>query len=107
MESDEAPPWLLGKWRLLRAEAALDFAPGVRMEFREEGHLHYHIDVGGRDQVVALVYRVEGDLLHTDNPASPHSMTVRIVHGVGDILLLDFAGAHALLVREADLPRAR
>jgi hypothetical protein len=50
--------------------------------------------------VVELVYRIDGDVLHTDNPASPHSMSVRIVHGNGDVLVLDFAGAQALLVRE-------
>lgn len=92
--------WLLGTWRLMRADAALDFAPGVRMEFREDGDLHYHVDVGGRDQVIALRYRVEGDTLHTDNPSAPHSMSVRIEHGVGDVLMLDFAGALAWLVRE-------
>lgn len=96
------PDWLLGTWRLLRADASLDFAPGVRMEFRAEGQLHYHIDVGGRDQIVTLLYRVEGDVLHTDNPVAPHSMSVRLVHGAGDVLMLDFAGAHALLVRESD-----
>ena len=101
-----SPEWLLGTWRLMRADTSLDFAPGVRMEFRAEGQLHYHIDVGGRDQIVSLIYRVEGDLLHTDNPASPHSMSVRIVHGAGDVLMLDFAGAHALLVRES-APRPR
>jgi hypothetical protein len=95
-----ARDWLLGTWRLMRADPELDFAPGVRMEFCSQGLLHYHIDVGGRDQVVELVYRVEGDLLYTDNPASPHSMTVRIEHGAGDILMLDFAGSRALLVRE-------
>jgi hypothetical protein len=94
--------WLLGTWRLMRADVSLDFAPGVRMEFRAEGQLRYHIDVGGRDQIVSLIYRVEGDVLHTDNPSSPHSMSVRIVHGAGDVLMLDFAGAHALLVREQE-----
>lgn len=89
----------------MRADASLDFAPGVRMEFLSDGYLHYHIDVGGRDQIVSLIYRVEGDVLHTDNPAASHSMSVRIVHGAGDVLMLDFAGAHALLVREADQPR--
>jgi hypothetical protein len=84
----------------MRADPSLDFAPGVRMEFRPDGQLHYHIDVGGRDQVIGLRYRVDGDMLHTDNPAAPHSMSVRILHGQGDILHLDFAGAHALLVRE-------
>lgn len=92
--------WLLGTWRLMRADAALDFAPGVRMEFRTDGALHYHIDVGGHDQVIELRYRVDGDTLVTDNPAAPHSMSVRIAHGAGDVLILDFAGALAWLVRE-------
>lgn len=99
--------WLLGTWRLMRADASLDFAPGVRMEFLEEGQLRYHIDVGGRDQVVPLLYRVEGDLLITDLPATSHSMSVRIVHGAADTMVLDFAGAQALLVREGDAPRTR
>lgn len=90
----------MGIWRLLRADASLDFAPGVRMEFRDDGQLHYHIDVGGTDQVVELIYRVEGDALYTDNPASPHSMCVHFAHGAGDVLLLDFGGAQATLVRE-------
>jgi len=92
--------WILGIWRLLRADPSLDFAPGVRMEFCQGGTLRYHVDVGGRDQVIDLVYRLDGDVLHTDNPASPHSMSVRIVHGEGDVLLLDFAGPKAMLIRE-------
>ncbi|MEQ1692720.1 MAG: hypothetical protein ABMA00_15625 [Gemmatimonas sp.] len=95
-----APLWLFGTWRLMRADPTLDFAPGVRMEFLPDGQMRYHIDVGGTDQVIALRYRVEGELLLTDNPAAPHSMSVRIVHGEGDVLLLDFAGVHAVLVRE-------
>ncbi|WP_337169717.1 hypothetical protein [Gemmatimonas aurantiaca] len=92
--------WLLGTWRLLRADPSLDFAPGVRMEFRMDGELYYHVDVGGRDQVIQLLYRIDGDLLHTDNPATPHSMSVRLTHGPGDTLLLDFGGPQALLLRE-------
>lgn len=94
--------WLLGGWRLMRADASLDFAPGVRMEFLDAGELLYHIDVGGRDQVIALRYRVEGNTLHTENTASLHTMSVRFEHGVGDVLKLNFAGAQAWLVREGD-----
>jgi hypothetical protein len=94
------PSWLLGTWRLMRADPTLDFAPGVRMEFLADGHLRYHVDVGGKDQVIGLVYRVEGDLLLTDNPAAPHSASVRIEHGEADVLILDFAGPRAMLVRE-------
>ena len=96
-----APLWLLGTWRLLRADPELDFAPGVRMEFCDTGQLRYHVDVGGRDQVVSLIYRVEGDHLHTENPESPHAMSVRFSHGAGDVLVLDFVGPRAILLRES------
>ncbi len=99
--------WLLGTWRLMRADSALDFAPGVRMEFKPDGELRYHVDAGGSDQVIQLRYRVEGDTLFTDNPTAPHSMSVRISHGAGDVLKLDFAGTLAWLVREdAAVPRS-
>ena len=94
------PPWLFGIWRLLRADPSLDFAPGVRMEFLDGGQLRYHVDVGGRDQVLTLIYRVEDDFLHTENPSAPHVMAVRFSHGAGDVLVLDFAGPQAVLVRE-------
>ncbi len=94
--------WLLGRWRLMRADASLDFAPGVRMEFMEAGELLYHIDVGGRDQVIALRYRVEGNTLYTEHTTSLHTTSVRFEHGVGDVLKLDFAGAQAWLVREGN-----
>ena len=94
------PPWLLGRWRLLRAEAALDFAPGVRMEFLPGGRLLYTIDVGGRAQVIALVYRVDGDTLRTDNPANPHAVATRFSLGEGGVLVFDFSGARAWFIRE-------
>lgn len=94
------PPWLFGIWRLERADAPLDFAPGVRMEFLRDGLLRYHVDVGGRDQTIDLHYRVDGDLLHTENPAAPHTMSVKISHDARGMLELDFGGPRALLSRE-------
>ena len=99
-ETPAVPTWLLGRWRLLRAEAALDFAPGVRMEFLPGGRLLYTIDVGGRAQVIALVYRVEGDMLRTDNPGNPHATSTRFSRGEGGVLVFDFSGARAWFVRE-------
>jgi hypothetical protein len=98
------PAWLLGCWRLLRADRQLDFAPGVRMEFRPAGQLRYHIDVAGQDRVIELLYRVDGDVLLTDNPEHPHATAVHFARGEGDVLILDFAGPRAWLVRE-DGPR--
>jgi hypothetical protein len=97
---DPAPAWLLGSWRLMQSDPTLDFGPGVRMEFQRGGHLRYRLAVDGRELVVPLIYRTTGDLLETDNPAAPHAMSTRFSLGAGDVLILDFAGARAMFVRE-------
>jgi hypothetical protein len=101
-EHGGTPRWLLGRWRLLRADPSLDFAPGVGMEFLPYGRLRYTIRVEGRLHELALIYRVEGDMLQTDNPSAPHRASTRFAHGDGDVLLLDFSGARAVFVRQRD-----
>jgi hypothetical protein len=94
------PRWLLGRWRLLRAEPALDFAPGVAMEFCEGGRLLYSFDVGDRVQTLRLVYQVEGNRLRTDNPAAPHAVETHYALGEAGVLVFDFSGARAWFVKE-------
>lgn len=94
------PDWLLGTWRLNQADPSLDFAPGVRMEFASESALRYHVDVGGNDQVVDLIYTVDGDTLHTENVMTSHSMSVTFARESANMLRLDFGGAVARLLRE-------
>jgi hypothetical protein len=94
------PSRLLGRWRLLRADAGLDFAPGVRMEFRLGGRLLYSFEVGERRQVIQLVYRVTDDVLHTEYPGAAHDVEARFSFGAGEVLLFDFAGARAWFVKE-------
>ena len=100
LDPHAVPAWLLGRWRLLRAEPGLDFAPGVRMEFKLGGRLVYTIVVEGHEHVVKLIYQVEGDTLRTDNPENPHVATSRISLGEGGVLVFDFSGARAWFVRE-------
>ncbi len=70
------------------------------MEFASDGYLQYHIDVGGSNQIVELLYRIEGDTLHTENLIAPHAMSVRFAREGEDVLALDFGGASAWLRRE-------
>jgi len=91
---------LLGRWRLLRADASLDFAPDVSMEFLRGGRLHYEFLAGDRRQVISLLYRVEGNTLRTDNPAASHELSTHFQFGAGEVLIFDFAGARAWFVRE-------
>ena len=98
--SEVPDPRLIGRWRLFRADPSLDFAPNVRMEFLDGGRLRYEFDAGGHPQFLMLIYRIEGDVLFTDNPAAPHATTMRFWFGPGDVLIIDFAGAIAWFVRE-------
>jgi hypothetical protein len=100
-DAEDVPAWLYGRWRLLRSDPSLDFAPGVQMEFRKHGQLHYGITVDGYTQVIPLLYRVAGDVLLTDNPAAPHATSTHFSLGAGDVLIFDFAGAQAVFVRES------
>jgi hypothetical protein len=91
---------IFGRWHLLRADPELDFAPGVTMEFRAGGRLLYGFDVGHQRQVLHLVYRVEGNVLHTEHPDTTHEVTATFAFGPGDALIFDFGGTRAWFVRE-------
>ena len=93
-------PTLLGRWRLMRADTSLDFAPGVSMEFKPGGRLHYGFETGHQRQTIHLVYRVEGNDLHTEYPGTTHEVVAHFEFGAGDVLIFDFGGARAWFVRE-------
>ncbi|HEU4631765.1 MAG TPA: hypothetical protein VFS08_18595 [Gemmatimonadaceae bacterium] len=99
-QTDDPSAVLHGRWRLLRAHPSLDFAPEAGMDFRAHGELIYSFAVGERRYEIALLYRVSGDVLRTDNPAAPHATAVRFRIGAGDVLVLDFAGAEACFLRD-------
>jgi hypothetical protein len=70
------------------------------MEFLHGGRLRYAFDAGEHAQSLMLIYRVEGDVLFTDNPAAPHTMSSRFWFGPGDVLAIDFGGPIAWFIRE-------
>lgn len=97
----ELPPRaLIGRWRLLRADPALDFAPGVEMHFQTRDRLLYSFDVGDRRESMQLGYRVSGDEIRAEYPQAAHEVTTHFRFAAGGILVLDFAGAQAWFVRE-------
>ncbi len=91
---------LLGRWRLLRADRDLDFAPGVIMEFREGGRLLYSFESGDKRHVVSLVYSVRGNTLRTQFTSAGHDAEAGFSFGAGEVLVFDFAGARAWFVKE-------
>lgn len=70
------------------------------MEFQSGGRLLYAFDSGGDRYTVTMWYRVEGDQLHTQSPATDHETVARFAIGEGGALILDFAGARAWLLPE-------
>jgi hypothetical protein len=94
------PDWLIGRWRLMHAAPALGFTPGTRMEFRPGGTLIYVIPIEQQEQAITLLYRVDGDVLRTENPAAPHATATPFHQGPAGTLVLDFADSPAVLVRE-------
>ena len=99
---DHPPDWLIGRWRLVHASPAIGISPGTRMEFQLGGELRYTIPIEGREQVIALLYRIDDGLLRTENPLAPHATATPFRQGPGDTLVLDFADSPAVLVREQD-----
>ena len=94
------PEDLRGAWRLLRADPALGFAEGVRMVFRAPDSLEYSFLAGGTRHVVDLAYRLEGQVLRTVVVGTTHEAAAGIEFGPGHVLVLDFGGLRAWLVRE-------
>lgn len=99
-EHSAAPRWLLGRWRLVHAAPSIGFTPATRMEFLAGGELVYTIPVEGTQQRIGLVYRIDGDLLRTENPLAPHATATPCRPGPGGTLVLDFADSPAVFVRE-------
>lgn len=91
---------LLGRWRLLRADPALDFAPNARMSFLADGRLNYDFDAGANRRQVQMLYRVEDQTLHTEVPETSHALSAPFSFGPGDVLIFDFAGPRAMFIRE-------
>jgi hypothetical protein len=83
---------LLGCWQLVRSEPEAD-GKGVEMEFRPDGELQYRIDAGDRWQIMRLTYRVEGDVIVTDQPSAPREERTRFTLLDDGSLLLKLRGS--------------
>ncbi|MHB8844190.1 MAG: hypothetical protein ACYC7L_05515 [Nitrospirota bacterium] len=86
---------LYGRWRLIRAEGDLDIGEGVTMEFRRNGTLDYCIDVGSKVQIMKLIFRVEGNMIITDQPSTPSEQNTTFSFDEKEHLLLDYGSSKA------------
>ena len=78
---------LLGKWM-----GRFNGEP-VAIEFRPDGRMAYVVLSGGKTQIMRMTYRVEGDVLITDQPSQPREERSRFRLDPDGALVLSFGGS--------------
>ena len=81
---------LVGKWRSdPDDEAAINEYGNVSLDFLPNGGLTYTVHTEGKRQVMLLTYRVEGEVLITDQPSDPKEERTRFkIRSDGKLVLL-------------------
>jgi hypothetical protein len=89
LENEESQP-LVGKWRVDPADReAISEYGDVLLDFLPNGGLTYTIHTEGTRQIVLLTYRVEGDVLITDQPSDSREERTRFeIRSDGKLVLL-------------------
>jgi hypothetical protein len=84
---------LLGRW------ISGETAEICTLQFSEGGLLDYTIHGSDKDQTILLTYRVEGDVLITDQPSHPREERTSFVLTEDDRLILTFGDHESMYVR--------
>jgi hypothetical protein len=81
---------LVGKWRSDPTDSESIRAYGdTSLEFSPNGGLIYTVHGEGKRQIMMLTYRIEGDLLITDQPSAPKEERTRFeIRPSGKLALL-------------------
>lgn len=91
---------LLGKWISDPNDPITQAEYGkVTQTFHEDGRLTYVIHSAKNDEVMRLTYRVEGDVLITDQPSSPREHRTKFHVDDRGRLILDDNGERSRFVR--------
>ena len=94
---------LLGKWQSDPADSAAIAAYGdASLEFLSNGGLVYRVQSQEKLQVMLLTYRIEGDVLITDQPSSPKEERTRLEVTPGGKLILFYDKTPSTYVRIGD-----
>ena len=90
---------LLGTWRLVKSDGSIDTGNGVTMTFTRDGKLAYVIHQDHSDQIMNLVFSVEGDRLVTNQPSSPRPESTNFSFDDAGQLVLDYGSTKAWFAR--------
>jgi hypothetical protein len=90
---------LIGTWRLLKSDGEVDLGHGVTMTFTGDGKLVYIIHEKRTDQIMNLVYSVDGNQLVANQASEPHEETTLFSFDSDGSLILDYGGSKTWFVR--------
>jgi len=79
---------LIGTWKIEVPSGAYG---DVAMSFDKGGGLRYSTHENDKEQIIILSYRLEGEVLVTDQPSAPRQERTRVVIE-GDRMTLDYNG---------------
>ncbi len=94
---EREPNALVGCWQLIEADGQ-PHEP-AEADFRDDGRLHYAVLSGDRWEIMKLRYRIEGDILVTDQPSSPREERSRFVLAPDGTLTIEFGGGKSVFRR--------
>jgi hypothetical protein len=91
---------LIGKWKTDPDDPSTQASYGqVTQAFHEDGRLTYTIHSPEKNQVMRLVYRVDGDELVTDQPSAPAEHRTKFSFDERGRLILEDEGELSRFVR--------
>ena len=90
---------LLGKWLPSPSDGKNESYEDTTLEFKEGGRLEYTIHGVEKDQKIFLTYRVEDDILITDQPSHPREERTPFVLAEDGKLVLVYGEQRALYIR--------
>jgi hypothetical protein len=85
---------LIGKWKLTKADESFDVEDGVEVIISPDGKLEYSIQSGAKKQIISLTFRLDGNLLISDQASSPREEQTQIMFDK-DLLVFDYQGNKA------------
>jgi hypothetical protein len=105
MLESEAGQQIIGRWRSDPDDPeAITMYGDVSLDFSRNGALAYTIHTEGKRQIVLMTYRIDGDVLITDQPSEPKEERTRFKITAAGKLVLEHEHRPSTYVRVADAP---
>lgn len=105
MSESEGGNQIIGRWRSDPDDPeAIATYGDVLLDFSRNGALTYTIHAEGKRQIMLLTYRIDGDVLVTDQPSAPQEERTKFRVTPEGKLVLEHEHRPSRYVRVADAP---